>query len=171
MVNQGNVSTLTFGGQPSKDHIVAIGGTQGAQVQNARKLYNYALAAYNLALNGLVTATNAQVKSLQALLTFPLITIHGGLASARVNFLDNLLGDSETPLQFRQINSNCRTFYTADDINDISKTWSKVAGGNFTCVDGGSKPGTPKKNSGNSLSPSNISWVFAGALMSVILLI
>jgi len=120
------------------------------------------------------TATNAQVKSLQELLTLPLITVYGGLAGAQVNFLDNLLGDSETPLQFRQINAYCRAFYTADDINDISKTWSKVSSGNFTCVDGGSKPGTavPKKNSGTSLRGDiGIYCVFAIVVASGFLLV
>lgn len=86
--------------------------------------------------------------------------------------------DSDVPLQFRQINSDCRLFYTADDINNISKTWSKVSSGNFTCVDGGSKPGTTKpgttgprkKNSGSILSPRNLYMACLIPIVSVLLM-
>lgn len=46
-----------------------------------------------------------------------------------------------TPLQFIYEPSNCRLFYTIDDIYDIGKTWTRVADaawGNGPCVPGSS---------------------------------
>jgi hypothetical protein len=65
------------------------------------------------------------------------------------------------------MNAGCRLFYTNDDIKNITSTWSKIASGNFTCIDGGAKPGTPgsngspaagssKKNAAQSLGVSNL---------------
>jgi hypothetical protein len=144
MIRSGNVLTVTFGGQPSKNPIVVIGGTQGANDQDFSVLADNALAALSIAEAQEITLTSDQSSALKALDVISPIA----LAGASLNFLDNLEPDSNIPLQFRNMNSDCRVFYTADDINNPTTTWSKISAGNFTCVDGGSKPGTSPKKSG-----------------------
>jgi hypothetical protein len=90
------------------------------------------------------TISNTLAQSLATIFNVPNINLWNN--DGTVNFLDNTWPGSDVPLQFQSMPADCRTFYTADDINNITKTWSRIAAGNITCVDGGSKPGTPKKN-------------------------
>lgn len=65
------------------------------------------------------------------------------LLRARVNFRNNIRdGDtSQTPLQFVYEATNCRIFYEAEDMADMSNLWNRVANvtwGGDKCVDGSS---------------------------------
>jgi hypothetical protein len=145
-----------------------IGGTQGAQVETVSDLANLADISATIVQNGSATVTTAQGNALTAMLTLPNLNLWSGDAS--LNFQDNLLSDSDVPLQFRTKAADCRMFYTADDINNIAKTWSKISGGNFTCVDGGSKPGQAKKNSAPRSVSGGLGWAAAIAIGSAILM-
>ncbi|KAF2665447.1 hypothetical protein BT63DRAFT_428401 [Microthyrium microscopicum] len=154
LINEGNVSTVSFGGQPNKNKMNVIGGTQGSQVETLSNLLNVANVVASLYQKGAAYLNRDQLNALKALLNTPQMNIWTG--DAQLNFKDNLLGDSDVPLQFRTKSADCRLFYTADDINHVTSTWSKVASGNFTCVDGGSKPGTkaPASDKTNGASKS-----------------
>jgi hypothetical protein len=142
LVRFGNVSTVAFGGQPSNNPMALIGGTQGAQVQGQTNFVNWATGAYTYASQFGLQVSDSILNTLLSLITIPQIKLGNNL---EINFVDNMApGTSDTPLQFEPQPADCRLFYTADDINDIKSTWSKIAAKNFTCVDGGTKPGDPK---------------------------
>jgi hypothetical protein len=145
LVRFGNVSTVAFGGQPTNNTMALIGGTQGAQVQGQANLVNWASGVYNYASQYGLQVTQSILDTLLSLITVPRINLGSAL---EINFVDNMApGTSDTPLQFERREADCRMFYTASDINNIQSTWSKISSGNYTCIDGGTKPGTPKAKS------------------------
>jgi hypothetical protein len=74
--------------------------------------------------------------------------------------------DSQTPLQFIYEASNCRLFYTQEDLFDITVTWTRVASvawGDGTCVPGSTL------NSNNTISvwtPANATVPFDPSFVS-----
>jgi hypothetical protein len=138
MIQNGNVSTVAIGGRPSTEQMAIIGGTQGAQ-----DISNGVVATFvNVANNNGTGAgiTPDETSAIKTLLEVP--PMNQNLYGMNINFLDNMgTGTSDMPMQFNSTMANCRIFYTASDITNIASTWSKISSGNFTCIDGGSKPG------------------------------
>jgi hypothetical protein len=178
MINSGNVSTITIGGRPSTNKMAVIGGTQGGQLLTFGNLKNYASAA--MAQESAKSLPAAEFTALQTLVQAPQVAWaafgNGGFYDFAFNFLDNMHKDSDVPPQFNSSMSNCRMFYTAGDISNIASTWSKIASGNYTCVDGGNKPGqqnVPGQNStvtGGEKSIGSHSKASIGGLLATVLI-
>jgi hypothetical protein len=139
-----------------------IGGTQGAQVQEMNRIQENAKFASAIIDNGEADANSSDIQVLSAFTDLPSIE---QTATFNVNFMDNMEPDSDVPLQFRSMKADCRLFYQIDDIQSISKTWSRVASGNYTCVDGGTKPGNTtvvvpiaSPTASPTASPPRITW-------------
>jgi hypothetical protein len=140
-----------------------IGGTQGAQVMPITKLVQVSEVVTTLVMEYGFTISDTLAQSLAAMFDVPSINLWKG--DGTVNFLDNTVSGSDVPLQFQTKASNCRAFYTADDINNISKTWAKISAGNITCVDGGTKPGAPKKNGATKYGSLELGWAIVFAVL------
>jgi hypothetical protein len=103
-------------------------------------------------------------------------SLGGSGGYGQLNFLDNMGPGSEVPLQFQSTPANCRVFYIADDVADVTTTWARIAGGNYTCVDGGnpavSPPGAaPKKSGGNGVHASvKVAGSVCAAILSAVFL-
>jgi hypothetical protein len=169
MTKIGSVSTVVLGGQPSTKPMAVIGGVEGANDQQFDTLAEWAQIAGETADKVGASLTSDDVDALEAL------TLSSPLAFGvppSLNFLDSIYSGSDAPMQFRPANADCRVFYTAADVVNITNTWNKIAGSNFTCVDGGSKPGNgAKKSSANIYTPLNLGWTFALTALSAMFML
>ncbi|KAF2669042.1 hypothetical protein BT63DRAFT_413514 [Microthyrium microscopicum] len=146
MIKNAQVKTLVMGGRPSKNQMVAIGGTQGAQVLHWDVIQSKAANGLELlAKHGAaVFKDSALLKSVtnvfQKMVADP--PINFDVSASAINFRDSFFGGNgtDTPLQFQNVKkADCRVFYTAGDIKRVATTWERIVAGNYDCVDGGKK--------------------------------
>ena len=133
MLEQAGVKSIVFGGRPSKSPVAAIGGTQGAQVLDLLTISAYAAVAM-----GSIKQPSSQAQQVLA----PLTQNPPMLLNLNINFADSFFGgeSTTTPLQFQKARSaDCRVFYTKEDLTSVRATWERLAMGEYTCVDGGTK--------------------------------
>jgi hypothetical protein len=169
MTKFGSVSTVALGGQPSTKPMAMIGGVEGANDQEFSTLAEWAQIAGETADKVGASLTDDEVTALEALTEASPLAF--GVPPS-LNFLDSIYSGSDTPMQFRPANADCRIFYTAADVVNITNTWNKIASGNFTCVDGGAKPGNgAKKSSANLYAPLNLAWTLAFTAFSAMILL
>ena len=175
LVDQG-VQTVTIGGQPTKEPMASIGGTQGAEEVSFS--YIAELAQVAIDIGNAINATE-EVQALEPLTRNAPIQA-SPLSRISVNLLDNLGKDDQdlTPLQFTRLLADCRMFYMPRDMVDVRNTWQRVAagvanGGEGLCVSGNlttREDGTVATNSVGS--PRAIEWLsmVAGFMVALVLL-
>lgn len=140
LVDQAGVKNVVVGGRPNGQAMALVGGTQGGEDLSFEFIHDYATAAIEISerVNGKgsekATKTHKILDTLAGnapLLPFPLST-------PSVNFRDNIAdGDkSMTPLQFTSRPADCRTYYTADDIIAVNRTWIRIMTGVAKSGDG-----------------------------------
>ncbi|KAF2149104.1 hypothetical protein K461DRAFT_301681 [Myriangium duriaei CBS 260.36] len=140
LTSQGNVKSIVAGGRPNKSPMNLIGGVRGAQEIGFNEIQNYAQTAYNL-------STPDEKSSAQNLLAPYLqdtpIAMWGGASAQHINNRDSIaIGDeSMTPLQYVTEPADCRIFYMAQDIENVTFTWNRIAagvanGGKGLCING-----------------------------------
>ncbi|KAF2648221.1 hypothetical protein K491DRAFT_722752 [Lophiostoma macrostomum CBS 122681] len=149
--NQGGVRTIVVGGQPQFKPMQGIGGTKGAQsfewddVQiRSQIVFFLGSPAQQAEWN-----TTALGKTAFATQLFKRSAYSGGRAAGGINLRDNLrrADTSQTPLEFIYEAADCRMWYTAPMIGDVTMVWKGVVdrmfrgGGNGTmgmtgCVKG-----------------------------------
>jgi hypothetical protein len=136
MREQGKVKTLVFGGRPSNRGLMqGVGGTKGPRQYFMRQIRRDVESAYQYA-----TAEQKRWFARQNIETRLLFARAYG--NATVNFQDALReGDSsQTPLQYRYEPADCRLYYTAEMVMDVTATWraaSDARWGGKPCVAGG----------------------------------
>jgi hypothetical protein len=167
-----------------------IGGSRGGQnlfwgslnsyAGEAIKLLNSSNSTYTAALATTGYSKAEALSLIESLATQPPIPVFQGLASQGLNFRDQINpGDaSQTPLQFSApAVAECRVFYLADDIVNVTNTWKRLGSGDFVCADGGKlgkpNPGLPYGSTGYSSDatrPESAMRIVAFALITIIVL-
>ncbi|KAF2704121.1 hypothetical protein K504DRAFT_390754 [Pleomassaria siparia CBS 279.74] len=135
--NQGGVRTIAVGGQPKSGPMQGIGGTKGAQNLEWGDVQTRAQVVYFLGSPDQQRQWNQTDLGKTA---FPptLFTRSAysddGTAIGGINLRDNLRRDdtSGTPLEFIYEAADCRMFYTAPMINDVTMVWKGVVDRMFT---------------------------------------
>ncbi|KAI1429011.1 hypothetical protein F5Y12DRAFT_587761 [Xylaria sp. FL1777] len=125
MTNAGGVRALTFGGRPRSEPMQVMGGVRGAQSLALSDLDTELSAAVARVNDDPSLFTQAQVnladevwpKSLQDLPLF----VSGGGVNLRNAYQE---GADHLPLQFDYQASDCRLFYTAQNLADPASTWA-----------------------------------------------
>ncbi|OCL10729.1 hypothetical protein AOQ84DRAFT_438147 [Glonium stellatum] len=144
MKAQGKVQQIVIGGTPKTGPMQGIGGSKGAQVWDFTRVYKEASAAYNFLGDYQAELNNTELGQL-VFAQRPLMRSAyspSGEALSRINLRDNIReGDnSNTPLEFVYEAADCKLFYTANMINDVTLVWKSTIdarwNNNKGCVDG-----------------------------------
>lgn len=120
-----------MGGRPNKDPIQGMGGVKGAQSFGWSDILAEAEAALEL-------ATPEQAAILSKLNDIPIQRSSSNSVNLRDLITPNHLGD-QTPAQFVAEYADCRLYWTAPMITDVSKVWEAVATaawGGGSCAEG-----------------------------------
>ncbi|KAJ4350329.1 uncharacterized protein N0V89_008950 [Didymosphaeria variabile] len=142
MKTQGRVQQVAIGGRPNTGPMQGVGGTKGAQV--------YAITVIRSLLSLVVQADptlNQTVVGAMLNATRPFERgassegVHG--AQTRINLRDmyRINDTSLTPLEFVYEAADCRLFYTAEMVRNVTAVWQKTVDAhwgdaNKTCVEG-----------------------------------
>lgn len=145
MKMQGGVQQVVVGGMPKKGAMQGVAGSKGSQVYSFNQVYEQAAMAYEqlpqyrkklneTELGQLVFAKRPLMRSAYQT---------NGLSSSGINLRDNIrMNDtSVTPLEFVYEAADCRLFYTADMIRDVTNVWKKTVDAHWgdaksVCVEG-----------------------------------
>lgn len=109
-----------MGGRPNTDPIQGVGGVKGAQVYSFADILSYAEFATPQ------TEDTSLVETLSVLTSLP---IDRSSATA-VNLRDQILPDNledGTPAQFIAEEADCRLYWTAAHVKDITALWKSAA--------------------------------------------
>ncbi|KAF1970425.1 hypothetical protein BU23DRAFT_511669 [Bimuria novae-zelandiae CBS 107.79] len=176
--NQGGVRTIAVGGQPKFGPMQGLGGTKGAQSFAYNDIQIRMRIAYFLGSPEQQAEWNKTTfgKTAFAEQLFKRTVYSGSGPAGGINLKDNLRKDdpSKTPLEFMYEAADCRMFYTAPMINDVTMLWKGVVdrmfrNGTAKCVQGstGDKSsvsgGGQKKNGGTPLPSRTGTEVSNGA--------
>lgn len=130
---QGGVKSIAMGGRPKQGPIQGVGGVKGAQVLNWSNIFSYAQWALQFA------TTDAQKDALSAYTDLPLRRS----TAAAVNTRDQILRDNVNdglPAQFVAEEADCRLYWTAPMVTDVTEVWKAAADAAFNgakCAAGG----------------------------------
>ncbi|KAI0859884.1 hypothetical protein F4860DRAFT_515381 [Xylaria cubensis] len=138
MTNVGGVRALTFGGRPRTEPMQVMGGVRGAQAYEFSDIDNDIAVASFLVSNDPSLLTKAQITLADDVLPIGLknlpLVIYGGGFNLRNAYQE---GADHLPLQFDYQASDCRLFYTAENIANPASTWADARDaiwGNASCV-------------------------------------
>ncbi|KAJ4412745.1 hypothetical protein N0V91_000507 [Didymella pomorum] len=143
--NQGAVRTIAVGGRPQDGPMQGVGGTKGAQVFSWDDIQLRMQATYFLGSPAQQAAWDTQDLGKTAFATqlFKRSAYQGGRIAGGVNLKDNLRQNDEsgTPLEFMYEAADCRMFFTAAMVSDVTALWKGVAdrmfrNGTNLCVSG-----------------------------------
>lgn len=129
--NQGAVRTIAIGGRPQPGPMQGVGGTKGAQVFAWDDIQVRMQAVYFLGSPEQQAEYNKTDLGRTAFATqlFTRSAYQNGQIAGGVNLKDNLRkGDaSKTPLEFIYEAADCRMFFTAGMVSDVTQVWKGVA--------------------------------------------
>lgn len=131
------VQTIAMGGRPNDDIIQAVGGTKGTNnyswnyIQSiVEAVYNYSSPAQQTTYDGTVLATYNSNLPIARAVGAPNVNARDGI---RKNDTTN------TPLQFRYEEADCRLYFTPEMTVDVTAIWKAAADvkwGKDECVAG-----------------------------------
>ncbi|KAI1736468.1 hypothetical protein F4680DRAFT_461156 [Xylaria scruposa] len=125
MTNVGGVRALTFGGRPRTEPMQVMGGVRGAQAYEFSDIDNDMSVASFLVSNDPSLLTKDQITLADDVLPIGLknlpLTIYGGGFNLRNAYQE---GADHLPLQFDYQASDCRLFYTAENVANPASTWA-----------------------------------------------
>jgi hypothetical protein len=138
--NQGAVRTIAIGGRPQPGPMQGVGGTKGAQVFSWDDIQVRMQAVFFLGSPEQRAQWNSTDLGRTAFATqlFTRSAYQGGRIAGGVNLKDNLRqGDaSKTPLEFIYEAADCRMFFTAGMVSDVTQVWKGVADRMFSTAQG-----------------------------------
>ncbi|KAF2444240.1 peptidase S41 family protein [Karstenula rhodostoma CBS 690.94] len=143
--NQGGVRTIAVGGQPKAGPMQGIAGTKGAQSFSYDDVQIRTQIIYFLGSSEQQAQWNQTSlgKTAFAEQMFKRTAYSGDRPAGGINLKDNLRRDdpSNTPLEFIYEAADCRMFYTAPMIGDVTMVWKGVVdrmfrNGTAKCVEG-----------------------------------
>ncbi|KAF2178016.1 hypothetical protein K469DRAFT_742262 [Zopfia rhizophila CBS 207.26] len=159
--NQGGVRTIAVGGQPKFGPMQGIGGTKGAQNFGWDDIQVRSQIIYFLGSPEQQAAWDqtALGKTAFAEQLFKRSAYASGRPAGGINLRDNLRksDESQTPLEFIYEAADCRMWYTAPMINDVTVLWKGVVDTmwrNQSCVQGST--GDPSSVSAGGQNRSGI---------------
>ncbi|CAI6339074.1 unnamed protein product [Periconia digitata] len=135
--NQGGIRTIVVGGQPQFAPMQGVAGTKGAQnfgwddIQvRMQIIYFLGSPEQQAAWNETALGRTAFAEQLFKRSAYS----SSGSPAGGINLRDNLRANdaSKTPLEFIYEAADCRMFYTAPMINDVTVLWKGVADRMFT---------------------------------------
>ncbi|KAJ8110887.1 hypothetical protein OPT61_g6385 [Boeremia exigua] len=152
--NQGAVRTIAVGGRPQEGPMQGVGGTKGAQVFSWDDIQLRMQAAYFLGSPQQQAQWDTMDLGKTAFATqlFKRSAYQGGRVAGGINLKDNLRQNdaSGTPLEFVYEAADCRMFFTAAMVTDVTQLWKGVADRMF-------KNGTNMCVTGSTGDPSSVS--------------
>ncbi|KAF2630108.1 hypothetical protein BU25DRAFT_336304 [Macroventuria anomochaeta] len=152
--NQGAVRTIAVGGRPQEGPMQGVGGTKGAQVFSWDDIQLRMQATYFLGSPEQQAQWDTMDLGKTALATqlFKRSAYQGGRVAGGVNLKDNLRQNdaSGTPLEFMYEAADCRMFFTAAMVTDVTELWKGVADRMF-------KNGTDMCVKGSTGDPTSVS--------------
>ncbi|KAK5048530.1 hypothetical protein LTR84_005620 [Exophiala bonariae] len=128
MKNQGRVKSIALGGRPQTGPMQGIGATKGSQVFGGNYL-NIITELFNDAGNMNIT-NHAQIAKGTAFESWdPAVAVTRSNKGLSINGRNHYRIDdtTQTPLQFVYEASDCRIWYTAEMIADITLLWERIA--------------------------------------------
>ncbi|KZM22602.1 uncharacterized protein EKO05_0009561 [Ascochyta rabiei] len=129
--NQGAVRTIAVGGRPQEGPMQGVGGTKGAQVFSWDDIQTRMQATYFLGSPEQQKQWDTMDLGKTAFATqlFKRSAYSGGRIAGGVNLKDNLRQNdaSGTPLEFMYEAADCRMWFTAPMITDVTELWKGVA--------------------------------------------
>ncbi|KAJ4387620.1 hypothetical protein N0V93_008217 [Gnomoniopsis smithogilvyi] len=140
---QGGVKSIAFGGRPQEGPIQGVGGIKGSQVLDWVNVYEFNQWA-------LENAVNITAEQTAALERYNTLAINRSSASA-LNARDQILRDNVDdglPAQYVVEEVDCRLYWTAEMITDITAVWKAAADSAFNgaaCAYGGIEAPAAKK--------------------------
>ncbi|KAL6709502.1 hypothetical protein ACN47E_001437 [Coniothyrium glycines] len=183
--NQGTVRTIAVGGRPQSGPMQGVGGTKGAQVFSWDDIQIRMQAVYFLGSPEQRNQWDQEDLGKTAFATqlFRRSAYQGGRIAGGVNLKDNLRQNdaSKTPLEFMYEAADCRMFFTAAMVSDVTQLWKGVAdrmfgnqmdrcvegstgdatsisgGGQFRAGDGSITPGSSDRTETAPTTPSSTS--------------
>jgi hypothetical protein len=137
---QANVSSIVFGGRPQYGPMQAVGGVRGfykiafADIQTLSSNVQDIAKQFNLSVPEglrLPSTTNSPLRA--------------ALATVNSGNIIRLGDETNTPSEFTYDAADCRLFWTAQNLLDVTTIWTKAADyrwGNGECVQGSSVSAT-----------------------------
>ncbi|KAF2471196.1 uncharacterized protein BDR25DRAFT_342528 [Lindgomyces ingoldianus] len=170
MKTQGGVQQVVVGGKPTTGPMQGVAGSKGAQVYTFTQVSDEASIAFN-SLPAYQEELNKTELGALVYAERPLMRTAyqaNGQSLSVINLRDNIrINDtSGIPLEFIYEAADCRLFYTADMIRDVTNTWKKTVDARWgdtkaTCVEGST--GHNSSLSGGSPTSANNGNVKKGA--------
>ncbi|KAB8294146.1 hypothetical protein EYC80_009589 [Monilinia laxa] len=147
MKSQGGVRSIVMGGRPQTGPMQGVAGSKGSEVLTFGQIDEYlaqideVIANLTLKSIPIPAAPPASSLPLGSALSWPLGNSTTQGTGSRFNFRNNMHQNdsSYTPLQYIYEASNCRLFYTKEDVYDIQGLWKRVVNtvwGDGKCVEG-----------------------------------
>ncbi|KAF2811787.1 uncharacterized protein BDZ99DRAFT_497434 [Mytilinidion resinicola] len=179
MSSQGHVESIAIGGLPVAAPMQAVSGTKGSRVLEFYTINDFALKFMEIVtslheetaakLNATVIGTLAYPSQLAQRLAY-----RSGKPVGSINAEDTLLKNdtTETPSEFHYEAADCKIFYTAKQILDVTEVWKTVADtkwGNKKCVANSTGDPTSESVVYNSTTPetTNNNAAVRGASVSM----
>jgi hypothetical protein len=129
---QAGVKSIAMGGRPQSGPIQGVGGIKGAEIFAWSDIYSYAQGA-------LPYADASQAASLNRISDLPINRSSSNGINIRDNILPNNLNDG-LPAQFVIEEADCKLWWTAPMITDVTAVWKAAANAAFnggSCAAGG----------------------------------
>lgn len=130
---QGKVKSVAFGGRPQEGPMQGVGGVKGSQVLTFGAIQRYAETIGNY------TDDPALRAELDRYTDLPIVRSVAGAVNVRDQILRGNVDDG-LPAQYVVEEADCRLYWTADMITDVTKVWSAAANAAFNgakCAYGG----------------------------------
>lgn len=145
--HQGGVKSIAMGGRPNQGPMQGVGGVKGAEGLPFDQIYQYINSVSRF-------TTNSTVKSgLQRFKTLPMErSVAAGINAQDQILRDNI--DDGIPSQYITEEADCRLYWTAPMISDVTEIWKSAANSAFNgakCAYGGIF--TSKAKRGNKAPP------------------
>ncbi|KAK8913132.1 Peptidase S41 family protein ustP [Metarhizium anisopliae] len=145
--HQGGVKSIAMGGRPNQGPMQGVGGVKGAEGLPFDQIYQYINSVSRF-------TTNSTVKSgLQRFKTLPMErSVAAGINAQDQILRDNI--DDGIPSQYITEEADCRLYWTAPMISDVTEIWKSAANSAFNgakCAYGGIS--TSKAKRGNKAPP------------------
>jgi hypothetical protein len=116
MTHQAGVRTISVGGRPVTGPMQTTSGTRGAREYTADTL-DYDVSQLNSTLDDIDAWSEFPRRDDPAM----------WINYASINIRDQMRENNETPLQFQYLASQCRIYYTLDNIYNMTRLWRDAA--------------------------------------------
>jgi hypothetical protein len=170
---QTQVPSVVFGGRPQYGQMQAVGSVRGFDVIEFSEIKSITTSSleiaklYNISLPETLTLPSTADSPLKI-----------SLASINSGNIIRLGDETNTPTEFLYDAAECRLFWTAENLIDVTTIWQRTAvyrWGNGACVQGSTgniitTGGSESRNNGKSLISNHFSTVLLGVAFSTNLL-